>query len=311
MIAKNIVISEDSQEFIKPILPGLPISVFYTSFQENTYNCINWHWHEAFQYCLITEGTVDFLLPNTTHHVKEGDGIFINIQQIHFSKGHSSSPSSYLCLDVPPSFICSDERSRIWQKYIKPVVRSPYPPALLLSRRDPCQKEILESIRRIHALLKDGEEFIELDILMLAASIWKNTFRQISQISPPPPEEDNRDNDRLKIIMQYMLDHYSEKITLEDIANQISVSSGECCRFFKKATGQSMFSYLKNLRVNKSMDLLKNPDMSLSEIANAVGFCNQSYYTDCFRKSKNITPKKYRELTLRRPKDILPLDMNS
>ena len=72
-----------------------------------------------------------------------------------------------------------------------------------------------------------------------------------------------------------------------------------------------MFSYLKNLRVNKSMDLLKNPDMSLSEIANAVGFCNQSYYTDCSRKSKNITPKKYRELTLRRPKDILPLDMNS
>ena len=62
MIAKNIVISEDSQEFIKPILPGLPISVFYTSFQENTYNCINWHWHEAFQYCLITEGTVDFLI---------------------------------------------------------------------------------------------------------------------------------------------------------------------------------------------------------------------------------------------------------
>ena len=83
MIAKNIVISEDSQEFIKPILPGLPISVFYTSFQENTYNCINWHWHEAFQYCLITEGTVDFLLPNTTHHVKEGDGIFINSNFAH------------------------------------------------------------------------------------------------------------------------------------------------------------------------------------------------------------------------------------
>ena len=48
---------------------------------------------------------------------------------------------------------------------------------------------------------------------------------------------------------------------------------------------------------------------SVEEIAAAVGFCNQSYFTDCFRKAQNITPKKYRELTLRKPKDILPLDI--
>ncbi len=311
MIAKNILFQEDKQELIKPILPGFPISVFYSSFQEDTYNCINWHWHEAFQYCLITEGTVDFLLPNTSYHVRKGDGIFINIQQIHFIKGRSAGPSSYLCLDIPPSFICADERSRIWQKYLKPVLRAPYPPVILLSKRNPEHQEILDSIRKIQILLKDDPEFAELDIQAIISGIWKNTFSQISKISPPPSSEENQDNNRLKVILQYMMDHYSEKITLEDIAAQLSVSSGECCRFFKKATGQSMFSYLKNLRVNKSMELLKNSDMSISEIADAVGFCNQSYYTDCFRKIKNITPKKYRELTLRRPKDVLASDVNS
>lgn len=310
MIPKNIIFSENKQEMVKPILPGLPISVFRTSFREDTYNCVNWHWHEMFQYCLVTEGVVDFHLPNATYHVKAGDGIFIHIQQIHFINGRPGIPSSYLCLDLPPSFICPEEHSRSYKRYIQPVLRTPYPPILLLSKRDPGQKELLDFIREIHTLLRDEPEFMELDIHILAIRIWKSTFRMIEKITPPPAFQDtSRDNDRLKVIIQYLLDHYSEKITLDEIASQLSLSSGECCRFFKKATGQSLFSYLKNLRINKSMELLKNPDLSLSEIAAAVGFCNQSYFTDCFRKAQNITPKKYRELTLRKPKDILPLDI--
>ena len=72
-----------------------------------------------------------------------------------------------------------------------------------------------------------------------------------------------------------------------------------------------MFSYLNIMRINKSMDLLRDTDMSIAEIADMVGFCNQSYYSDCFRKIKGITPKKFRVLSLRRPSDILPLDISS
>lgn len=310
MIPKNIRFSENNQELIKPILPGLPVSVFFTSFKEDTYNCINWHWHEAFQYCLVTEGSVDFLLPNCNYHVKAGNGIFINTQQVHFIKNRNTSPSSYLCLDIPPAFIYPDERSRLYQKYIKPIVKNPYPKVLLFSKRIPEEHMLLQSIQHIQTLLKDESDFMELDIHTEIITMWKTTFRLLTKNCLPAPVEDN-DNDRLKLLLQYLLDHYTEKITLEDISEQLSISTSECCRFFKKATGQPLFSYLKNLRINKSMDLLKDPEMSISEIANAVGFCNQSYYTDCFRKAKNITPKKYRELTMRKPNDILPLDIRS
>ena len=310
MIAKNIQFSEDNQELIKPILPGLPISVFYTIFDKNTYNFINWHWHEAFQYCLVTEGAIDFLLPSTKYHVKAGDGIFINTQQIHFSKGKANTPSSYLCLDVPPAFIYPDQRSRLYQKYILPVIRHPFPQVLLLSKRQEPDHRLLSSLRQVHALLKEQSDFMELDIHTQIMEIWRITYELLKGNGGAAPVE-LHDNDRLKNILQYMLDHYMEKITLDDIAAQISVSRSECCRFFKKATGQSMFSYLTNLRLNKSIDLLKEPEMSLSEIAHAVGFCNQSYYTDCFRKAKNITPKKYRELTQRKPAHVLPLDVDT
>ncbi len=310
MIAKDIQFSEDSQELIKPILPGFPISVFYTTFNEATYNCINWHWHEAFQYCIVTEGAVDFLLPGASYHVRAGDGIFINTQQVHFSKGKTGISSSYLCLDIPPAFIYPDERSRVYQKTIAPILRHPFPQVLLLSRREQEEQRLLQSILEIQSLLKEQPDFIELSIHMEILQIWRITFQLLKKSGGAAPVE-VVENDRLKIILQYMQDHYAERITLEQIADQLSLSRSECCRFFKRATGQSLISYLNHLRLNKSIDLLKDPELSLSDIAVAVGFCNQSYYTDCFRKIKNITPKKYRELTFRRPKDVLPLDVDS
>lgn len=309
MIAKNIQFAEDNQELIKPVLPGLPISVFYTTFHENTYNCINWHWHEAFQYCLVTEGAVDFLLSGTSYHVRAGQGIFINTQQVHFTRGRTGVPSSYLCVDIPPAFIYPDERSRLYQKYIHPVLKHPYPQVLLLSRQEEEQR-ILDAVQKIQALLREQPDYMELDIHGLVMEIWHFTCYLLKAHGGTAPFE-VAENDRLKIILQYMQDHYAQKITLDEIAGQLHVSRSECCRFFKKATGQSMFSYLNNLRVNKSIDLLKDPDVSLADIATAVGFCNQSYYTDCFRKTKNITPRKYRELTLRSPRDVLLLDVDS
>ncbi len=104
MIPKSITFSENNQEIVKPILPGLPISVFFTSFREDTYNCVNWHWHEMFQYCLVTEGIVDFHLPNSTYHVKAGDGIFIIFSRSILSmEGQEFPPPIFVWIFLPLS----------------------------------------------------------------------------------------------------------------------------------------------------------------------------------------------------------------
>lgn len=60
-----------------------------------------------------------------------------------------------------------------------------------------------------------------------------------------------------------------------------------------------LFGYLTSYRINKSVDLIRDTDMSIAQIAAAVGFCSQSYYTDNFRKEKGITPKKFKLLSMR------------
>lgn len=311
MKAKNVRFSDNNLELIKSVLPGLPISAFYSFFSPDTYSYINWHWHEAFQYCLVTEGSIDFVLPNRSYRVTAGNGIFINTQQIHLTRGTTDTPSGYFCLDVPPAFICEDKHSRIFLKYLKPVIDHPHPPVLMLSSHSPHSLAVLDSIKKIRTLLKANPDFMELDIQLEIIKMWRITFQLLNRPANQPVSERDSDNDRLKLIIQYMQLHYSEKITLEDIAGQLMLSKSECCRFFKKVTDQPMFSYLTSLRVNKSMELLQNSRLSLSEIADAVGFCSQSYFTDCFRKAKKITPKKFRELSSRIPNDVLPQDIDS
>ena len=99
---------------------------------------------------------------------------------------------------------------------------------------------------------------------------------------------------RLQKIFSYIRQHYSENLTLKQIAGSVSLSSSECCRFFKQATGETVFSYLRNVRLSRGMELLSRTDAPVSEIAYACGFCSTSYFIEVFRTYMGTTPLKYR-----------------
>ena len=66
--------------------------------------------------------------------------------------------------------------------------------------------------------------------------------------------------------------------------------------FFKKLkslTGFAPVDLVKEIRLNKSIELIKNSDMSISEIAFAVGFKDSGYFSKCFRKKYDQTPREY------------------
>lgn len=180
----------------------------------------------------MTEGSVDFLLPNRSYRVTKDNGIFINTQQVHLSKGTTSANAAYFCIDVPPSFICPAEHNRIYLKYLYPIIQNPFPQALLISRHSQESGQLLQSLQIIRDLLMNEPELIELNIQMEIIKIWRITFQLLNRSTNKPTPAESMDSDRLKIMIQYMKQHYSEKITLEDIAVQLSLSRSECCRFF-------------------------------------------------------------------------------
>jgi len=100
---------------------------------------------------------------------------------------------------------------------------------------------------------------------------------------------------RLKPVLDYIDLHYAEEISLQTLAGLLSVTPEYFCHLFKKTTGIRPISYVNQVRINKSKELLlDNVQRGMQDIAHQVGFESASYYGAMFKKLERLTPGAFR-----------------
>jgi YesN/AraC family two-component response regulator len=95
--------------------------------------------------------------------------------------------------------------------------------------------------------------------------------------------------------MEYIRQNYDHKMSLDDIAQHVYLSRSYLSSLFREETGQTLFFYINQVRVEKSKLFLMDPSFSLAEAAALCGFEDQSYFTKVFRKHTGLSPKQYRD----------------
>ena len=104
------------------------------------------------------------------------------------------------------------------------------------------------------------------------------------------------DNSKLmRDSMNYISAHFSEPLTLQEVASHMCLNPSYFSRVFKQSCGVTFKEYLTQVRMEEAKRLLGNTDYSLLDIAVAVGFENQSYFTSVFKKNTGLTPGQYRK----------------
>lgn len=98
----------------------------------------------------------------------------------------------------------------------------------------------------------------------------------------------------IKKAMLYISNNYSSDITLEAVANYVHLNPSYFSSIFKESSGSSFKEYLNMVRIEESKRLLANTDYSIIDIAVAIGFENQSYFSKTFKRYTGLTPKQYR-----------------
>ncbi len=106
-------------------------------------------------------------------------------------------------------------------------------------------------------------------------------------------------NRSIKLILRkaidYIQEHYSEPVTLNEVAENIYVSTFYISRMFKKELGKSFVDYLNDVRIEKAKELLKDIKYKTYEVAEIVGISDPHYFSKLFKKYSGMTPSEYRE----------------
>ena len=102
-------------------------------------------------------------------------------------------------------------------------------------------------------------------------------------------------NSRIDKILAWIHQHYTKEFTLEQLANDMSMSSYQLRALFKKHIHKSVIQYTKELRVFEACKLMRNVDYSISHISELCGFNNLSYFNRTFRHITGMTPREYRQ----------------
>lgn len=96
-------------------------------------------------------------------------------------------------------------------------------------------------------------------------------------------------------VKNYLDEHYSEKIALDDLSEKFFINKFYLSKIFKEAYGTTINSYLIAKRITRAKQLLRFTDLTVDEVGNAVGMGEANYFSRMFRKVEGISPREYRK----------------
>lgn len=112
----------------------------------------------------------------------------------------------------------------------------------------------------------------------------------------PAVEEKPRLLGIVKDIVAYIDEHYASPLTLDELSGHFHLNKSYFCQLFKSKTGMSFTEYLSDVRLTRARALLREGEMTVSQVCEAVGFQNFSYFCKCFKNHTGMTPTAYSKM---------------
>lgn len=289
----NVEVMQDNSEVVHYERAGLPLYIRPGKLANYPNMQALCHWHEDIELIRILRGQMNYYINGKRILLKENDSIMVNARQMHYGYSEQRQDCDFNCILFHPSLFSNNKV--LLQSYITPVLENPRLEYAYFDGSEECGQEIAELLDRIVALKDDNDYTYEMEVIGIMHIFWRRLLQHTEALPMKNQNAQHTDLTSQKDMVSYIFQHYSEKITLADIAASGHVCRSKCCSIFKHYLQQSPIDFLNAYRLKVSCNLLTNTENSITEIALACGFNHLSYFSKMFFDTFGCTPSEYRD----------------
>ena len=295
MILTHIVVNENLEEKIEGMDSSFPYICVYVEMDKYPGGLIPWHWHDEFEIICVIKGNVEYHINDKIIRLLPGDACFINSGVLHTLMPSDGCPDTVLVAHTfRKEFICGSQNSVFESKYVKEILSDKGLRYLAFRGQESDNQEILKLIREAYRIAEQEPHGFEFRVRNMLSDIWLLLLEAYKDLDLHVSRRLDLDNSRVKKMISFIQTHYDQRILAKDIAKSADVSERICYKCFLDNLGMTPGAYLANFRMQEAERLLVRSDMSVTEIAGAVGYSSLSYFSKEFCAQYGVTPKRYR-----------------
>lgn len=236
------------------------------------------HTHNHTELFYIVGGKGQFFIEDKVFPVDVNNLVVINPNVTHTEASLNAQPLEYIVLGIEGIALASGENAK-GQFCLLDHFES--------AEISGCLRNILREMEQKSPGYEDVcQAFMEILVIRLMRSTTLSVAMEPQTIAG---------NRQCALVRRYIDDHFKEALTLDLLAEEAHMNKYYLSHAFKKEYGVSPINYMLSRRIDESKYLLAETDLSLSRIAQLLGFSSLSYFSQAFRKTQDSSPMEFRQ----------------
>ncbi len=288
----NTTVDKTGRELLSHGTILFPVACYQDDFRQVD---VPWHWHEEWEAVVITRGSCEVAAGNHRITLHAGEGFFINSGILHGCWDVENTGCMFHSLVFHPRLVGGSLDSIFHQGYVQPILEARGLDFLPLSPKVPWQAASLTALEAAWQACASEDTGYVFSVRTALSRFTALLRENLPQSVHCPGVKQQRDAQRIKVMLAFVHDHYGCELSTQSIAAAASISESECLRCFRSTIGTTPIQYLKQYRIQQAAQLLTQTEEKVSDIAARCGFQDMSYFTRAFREQLGCVPSQYRK----------------
>ncbi len=283
---------DDLWENTTLINQAFPFNIFENSPTGN--QILKLHWHEHYELILVDQGEAIFQLGGSQIHAAAGDLLFVNSGQLH--AGYNDDPTQYIkyyAIVFHPSLVGHQSANLMSVDLMSQSFSN------IIDKNSNYYPQLVTTIFSLIQEFKSKNNGYEVMIRAYCQLIFTWLCRGYITSS----HDDKRQSDaarlqtaQFKEMLLFIEKHFTDRITLSQVADMVHLSPFHFCKTFKKLTGLTLIQYINLQRIYEAERLLRTTTLTITAIAEQVGCGSINSFSKIFKQYKGYSPMSVRKL---------------